>query len=70
MHAHTAQGKEGKTPKCWLAGGWLRVLNPCLTARLSSAPLLASSLCLARPVLAHLVSPCKGWKQATIYCDS
>ena len=65
MHVHTAQGKGGKTPKCGLAGGLLRVLNPCLTVHLSFAPLFRLSLCLDWRVLAHLVSP--AWKQALLH---
>ena len=65
MHVYTAQGKGGKTPECGLAGSWLRVLNPCQTARLLSTPLLGSSLCLDWPVLTHLVSPT--WKQALLH---
>ena len=50
-----AQGKEGRTPRLGLTVDWVRVLNPCLTARLLPALLFALSLCLDPQYHSHVL---------------
>jgi len=63
-HIYTAQGKRDKTPEFGLAVGWLRVLNPCLTASLSPALPVTLLLCLVLHLLAHLVHT--PWKRSLL----
>ena len=55
MHIYTAQGKGGKTPEFSLAVGWVRVLDPCLSACLARARPFELTLGLVWPLLTHLV---------------